>query len=227
MSKTNAGRSKAALQSTGGATPYTGNDLQMVRQKMGLSVGDFTWMLGINMSHWGQCSNDGNAPIPEAPIALLAQFIDRHPELSLVPHPLEPARVYSFFSLGLPLTLKEFGLAFGRDGSAGHRWVSSGKDTPASLQRSMYMLVRLAEMRLNRDMDSCIEDGVNERSKAIIAEVWSEWRTLAESEARSRGCQNLWTSRGWPKTNKQGESDGEAAEWEPPEVEVTGGNEEE
>lgn len=181
--------------------PMTGIDMQLTRNLLGLSVGDFNWMFGTNATHWGRYKRNPDEVLraSEVPMALLARFLKANPEMSLVPHEIPFKRVFEFFRLGTDLTLEEFGTAFGRHVSAGHRWVSTGTDAPVTLQHIAMILVMKATDGVGRSVDDCIENGVNERERQVIEDVWRSWWVHVVREAQSRGLAPDFykTAGGW------------------------------
>lgn len=178
--------------------PFTGGDMQFIRYRMQLSVADFQWLFGINSGHWSEFSNAPHEMVGDPAAAILGRFLNEHPEANLVPPLPDIAEIYAFFNLATPISLKEFGLAFGRHMSAGHRWVSAGKEAPTIIHRILMILSRYITQKMGREIDDCVSNGVNETERRTILGIWNEWRKIVDTEANSRGVKNIWAQACWP-----------------------------
>lgn len=181
--------------------------MQISRFRMQLPVADFLWLFGLNPGHWSEITGRSEEAVKDPAVAILGRFLNEHPEAGIIPPTPQPAEIYDFFNLGTSITLKEFGLAFGRHMSAGHRWVSAGKETPAILHRMMIMLARHAEQTLKRELGDCLKNGVSDAERRVIAGIWRDWQAIVEKEAQSRGADNIWERTCWPDPRKAGAED--------------------
>lgn len=154
--------------------PVTGHDLEDLREKLALSVTDLCWLFGLSMPNWGKIKKAGADPVKDPAVALLARYLDAHPEACPIPRSPEPGEVAE----RLPeLSRKTLGIALGREASAGYRWVVQGGRTSPILNRLLLIL----SMHLD-------ENG---------SRGWQDWQTLVSTEAGARGINNIWRSGSW------------------------------
>ena len=184
---------------------YTGQDLIFTQKRLLATVDDIQWLLGLSAVNWSACIRLPGQPIADPAIAILGRFVNDHPEVIKLPPSCSMEDMYRFFSLAEHVTMKEFALAFGRHVSAGHRWVRREKDGPQQIERAAMVLAWNVQHVLGRTVYDCLENGVSEAEKKKISKIWQAWKRTAETEAASRGVDDLWGSdTGWPSIPKRG-----------------------
>lgn len=180
--------------------PVTGDDIIALRDRLGISVSDMTWLLGISAATWGEITrerkdDEGNlkpsAVVADPTVALLARWLDAHVDdaARLIPNWPSPSELFRLLeslpatpAMG-PIDRKRLGLSLGRDATTGSRWLRptrTDSGTPANVDRLVYFLHTALGAR--------------------GAEAWIEYRRLALLEANLRGEPNLDTAQGWPQT---------------------------
>jgi hypothetical protein len=165
--------------------PVSTNDMLDLKEKLGLSDGEFCGLLAIAPAVWWtmrRYPDDLEKPLLDPLMAILVRWYDRHPEDC----PIKPAPTPADIALqvrdaGIGISNRMFGLLLGREESAGDRWLSRGASVPAMVARVL------------RTLDSAFR----ERGRGV-RRTWVEWAELAETEARARGIDGgLRGSRGW------------------------------
>lgn len=154
--------------------PVIGHDLEDLREKLALSVTDLCWLFGLSMPNWGKIKRDGDKPVKDPAVALLARFLDQYPEYCPIPRHPTPQEVADLMP---ELSRKTLGIALGREASAGYRWVVQGGRTSPILNRLMLAL----SQRLGRHHK----------------DAWREWQKMVATEAEARGVENIWKSGSW------------------------------
>jgi len=154
--------------------PVIGHDLEDLREKLALSVTDLCWLFGLSMPNWGKLKRDGENPVKDPAVALLARFLDQHPEFCPIPRHPDPMEIAEMMP---DLSRKTLGIALGREASAGYRWVVQGGRTSPILNRLMLVL----SQRYHKSNQS----------------AWQDWQTMVQVEAEARGIDNIWKSGSW------------------------------
>jgi hypothetical protein len=158
--------------------PITHSDIQTLPDYLGLLAADVTWALGMTMAGWGKLKLTPRAYADPA-IALTTRWLIERP--TDVPSLLSPTPRDIYRALKAQLgpkapTKKTFGLVFGREGTAGYRWITCACDCHGAIRRALSIL---------------IADGLHG-----LPERWSAWVEMAEREAALRGIPDLLRA-GW------------------------------
>ncbi|WP_040477100.1 hypothetical protein [Paramagnetospirillum caucaseum] len=178
--------------------PVCGEDIINLRERLGISVSDMMWLLGLTAAHWGEITSDKTnesgqkkytAPVADPAVALLARWLDAHIDdaARLVPTWPTPKELFDRLkqypespSMGT-IDRKRLGLCLGRDATTGSRWLMKDRadsGTPANIDRLLYF----------------VTSAIDDRG----ADAWVEYRRLAQHEASLRGEPNLDQAPGWP-----------------------------
>jgi hypothetical protein len=189
------------MDTIGPNTLVTPQVLEELRFKLGLTVTDFCWLFGLSMPTWSLVRSQANEdPINDPAVALLARWLDKFPHLCPVPKSMKPEEAYQIINSVRPITKKEFGVALGREASAGYRWIKLNGSVPPVLDRILYILIG--------QIDYAQEEGDQEEAERLL----SEWMRMTENEARLRGVHNIWQSGNWNKKPKPRRPSAEEAE---------------
>lgn len=164
--------------------PIQGGDLEILRQKLGLTVEDMSWMLGIAMPSWSRIVKKGrDLPLRDGTIALIVRYLDRHYEQSFIPVFSDPEEIMALIDsnpalladLDGSMPLKKIGILVGRESSAGHRWKHSGRGISPAIARACLLIKQLA-----------VEKG-----------SIKDWVEIINDESQARGVENIWRHGKW------------------------------
>lgn len=169
--------------------PVLGVDLEELRNKLGLGVGDSIWLFGMHTRAWYACtgqsdkqvcggdnsSNDKYGPYKtlNKSLALLVRCLDVMPEY--VDH--VSLRVDSVTDLRERMSFvsdRELGELLGRDASASYRWLRQGAGANPTVQRLCSILVKWLDQN---------------RTKHTSREITSKidiWRNVVAAECAAR-----------------------------------------
>ena len=162
----------------------TGAGLDELRQHLGLSVADMTWLFGMTMGKWSEYTRVENAHrrVPDETVEIFARLLDRHPEYSPLPAMPTMKEMRDVISevRAEPLQLKQLAVFFGRQGSAGHRWITQEAGMPP-------IVPHLGRMILNG-----LEKRVSKRQAVI-----DEWEEIVRLVGRRRGVADVFEKGNW------------------------------
>lgn len=178
--------------------PVIGKDLLEIKQAFGLSTADAIWLFGLSITKWTQVAKSkAEEPIRDPTLALLARFLDRHPELSVVPKFPKTNEMFDFLNEITPVSQKRFSILLGSEASAAYRWRKPGARQSPTSERLMYF-IKVSLLSLSE----------NKR-----AEMLDDWKRTVEAEAQARGRENIFKSGRWfaeKEENEQEDADKDA-----------------
>ncbi len=157
-------------------TPVTGQDLDALRGKLGLSVADMCWVFGFSMNRWGSTvRKNAVKPLPNQSEEILARLLDEYVELCPVPKMPDPREFFEHLKAIDPgMNRKRFGILLGREASTGYRWITkSGRPSPV-LERIAFIVSRLLD---------------DKRHTSDKRQVIAEWEALVRLVAGVRGIE--------------------------------------
>jgi transcriptional regulator with XRE-family HTH domain len=165
--------------------PVTGADLDDLRESHGLSANEVSFLLGLSMNQWSDYKNLQSEPVSDPSLAILVRLLKRHPELvdAMLPKAPRPLEIFRELSKHREISKRRFGLATGREGSAGYRWVSQHGRIAQGMQR-LFLILQTRMRQLPP-----IEQG----------KVWDELEEVAQTEAAARGIGDLGRAGSWRK----------------------------
>lgn len=164
--------------------PVLGRDIEVLRQKLGYTVEDMCWVIGVAMPGWSRIVKQRpDVPVRDVTIALITRFLDKYYELSFVPKFSNPEEVMNMIKgndalmrdLGGTAPLKKMGILVGRDSSAGHRWSQSRRGISPAITRASLLIKNLAQNT------GSIKD----------------WIDTINIESRARGVEDIWRLGKW------------------------------
>lgn len=169
--------------------PVLGKDLDVVRNNLGMTIRDATWLFGMNTKSWYDCTRkqdsqdyrvkySGNAKYgPDLPVdeslALLVRIIDVMPKsvehINLRGKPMMDLRARM-----TGVSDREFGELLGRDASASYRWFKQGAEANPTVLRLCDILVKW------------IDQGGNSQSYFGKMRKIEIWRNVVSAEYAAR-----------------------------------------
>jgi hypothetical protein len=125
--------------------PVFGGDLDMVRQHLGLLVGEACYLFSLSMTRWMHIvRQEPELPVKDSSLALLVRLYDQHPELCPIPKSPVPEELFELLSgVRGDLGQREFGALLGAEGTAAYRWLKRGSPPSPYVERLMTGLKRL------------------------------------------------------------------------------------
>ena len=161
--------------------PVIGADLEDLREKLGVSVADVCWLLGLSVTKWMQVVRHGaRDPVKDPTLALLARVLERHAQANPMPRMPSPQEVFQRICDSQPIDKKRMALLFGYEASSGYRWLTARGRCSPTLSRLLYGFARLAG-----------------GEAAGLARTLAAWQRMVEAEAAARGVENLWAAGRW------------------------------
>jgi hypothetical protein len=183
--------------------------MKALQESLGLRIEDMTWQFGVTDKAWATGTNpppavtredgspirdsNGNlrksrpdmrgAPWGDATTSILARFLERYPQCSLVPPKQDVQTVLDLIEdvCGEDVRKRVFSLAMGREASAAHRWLTGTNETSTTIDHALRVLqIAMAD-------------------PSIGEYAWDEWLKCVEEEAISRGEGDIWGRNSWPK----------------------------
>lgn len=169
--------------------PVIGSDLDDVRQQFGLSTTDAIWLYGLSITRWTQIvRKEGELPLKDPTLALLARLLDAFPDLQVVPRHPTPAEAYETLlsaSGGDPLDKKRFSILMGKESTGGYRWMTLGSRPSPVLSRLMHFLTIV----------------LGKTPKDDMRDVVRAWANIVDMEARSRGSDDVFRTGKWSQAS--------------------------
>jgi hypothetical protein len=198
----------------------SGTRMRELMEQLGVRVEDMTWMLGVRQSEWSKATlpppqtvnTDGapildsngnprkpredqrNAPWDDPTTSILARFLERYPQCSLIPPRPNVRTVMDRIrdETGTEVSSATFSIALGRERSTASRWLKK------------------------LDEDSSGTSGTINHALAILTKALDDpnigeftmdaWTQCVEEEAASRGIDDVW-AQGWPGKRKKADYD--------------------
>lgn len=166
-------------------SPVTNLQFADMPGHLGIRIGDWLWLSGLNQGHWGKIQADARHPATAGKalatpfLAILARWMHLNPDGSpglRAPAPAEfLARLQA--ALGGDLSQARFAILIGLDKSAAYRWVRKGARPPGGPSHALSL--------------------IDDPDPVVLAGNWRRWEGLALVEARARGIPDLLRHRGW------------------------------
>lgn len=165
-----------------------GNDLEAIRQSLGLSTADALYLFGLSITSWMHTvRRDGEKELTDPTLALLVRFMDLHPEIEML-RPFPTAKdMHDFLNAQLSTEPKsvggkgevgisgqDFAVMLGSEGTAGYRWISKGGRQSAAVSRLLWHL------------DQYFAQAKDKKQLAKKLDIWKETVRL-EGEYRNSG----------------------------------------
>lgn len=180
----NHGRWKSSAVDVSG--PIRGEDLDSLREALGLSTMDACWLYGLSMTKWTDIArNDGaKKPLTNVTLALLVRVLRKYPDVSPLTPPPDPSDVFATIAQYQPIIdRKRMAIMFGCEASSGYRWLSTGSKLGPSVSRLLKVFMSLAQ-----EVDGDLMRGT---------EMIRQWDEMVESEALARGATSIFSTGRW------------------------------
>jgi hypothetical protein len=172
--------------------PVIGKDLDTLRRHHGLMTADACYLFGLAATNWAEivrqtdkATGEPNAerPLKDPSLALLARFIDRHPEVvQLFRAPRPQDLLTAMNKVAINIDQKRFSVMFGNEGSGGYRWIKTeSRMTPAVTRLMHYMNLGISEDRSDEDRWGFLK----------------EWYDMVLTESRARGIADIYLLGKW------------------------------
>lgn len=164
--------------------PVIGRDLEEIKQLLGLSAGDTCYLLGLSITKWTSLVRTfPDEPLKDPTLALLVRFLDKYPEMSIMPVYPTATEMYEMFKSLVPsMDQRRFSVLFGAERAACSRWLRTGGS------RISPDLARLMLYLRNQLLALPEED----RAQAI-----HEWADVVDLEGKARGVSNVFKVGRW------------------------------
>lgn len=164
--------------------PVRGQDLDSLREQIGLTIMDACWLFGLSISKWTEVAKGEKAkkPLANTTLALLVRLLQDHPELCPLRAPPSAKDVFTELSQIESVDNKKLGVYFGREASAGYRWLTAGSRIGAILTRLFTVMVTGLERRSRPE----------EKHQFL-----QEWRAMVMQEAQCRGVPEVFDTGRW------------------------------
>jgi hypothetical protein len=182
---------------TESARPVIGEDLDILRDQLGLSTADACWLYGISMTRWMIVVKENpKEMIKNITLALLVKSLMAHPEACPVPNPVQAQDVYDSMREVQPsIDKRRFAIMFGCEASSGYRWITVGSKVSPVLARLFKIFMKKFTTAANKSLD----DALN---------VILEWDAIVQVEASARNKPNIFKDGRWTfkKTKEEKEA---------------------
>lgn len=177
--------------------PVLGKDLDAIRQSYGLTTTDACFLFGLSMTRWMHAvRRDFDLPLADTSLAVLARFMDKYPELFLLPKFPEPSDVFEKIRAVKgydQLSSRHFSLILGADSTAANRWLKQGGRQSPSVVRLLW--------HINEALDHTNPGGKPkvdvDLNKISQTEVINQLLEMAKLEASLRGTVDLFKEGRW------------------------------
>lgn len=167
--------------------PVIGEDLDALREQLGLSTMDACWLYGMSMTKWmNEVKKGARTPVSNVTLALLARQLSAHP--TLCPLPQSPSAASVFESIGRHesgIDKKRFAILFGCEASSGYRWITVGSKISPVLSR-LFLVFQTISLSF--------------QSRGATDKHLREWERMVEREAQERGVVNIFSAGRWTPT---------------------------
>lgn len=163
--------------------PVLGKDLDAVRQQFGLTSSDALFLFGLSITRWMHVvRRDAELPVIDTSLALLARFIDDHPDIRMMPEFPSASEVFEAVRASSDVHQKHFSIMLGAEASAAYRWLKTSSRQSPSVTRLLWHLHTALEMTPSRKRDLLVQS----------------WIKLVSSEGKARGIDDIFTEGRWP-----------------------------
>lgn len=165
--------------------PVYGEELDELREQLGLSTMDACWLFGMSMTKWSDVINkNGRSPVESATLALLVRALKAYPEACPLPPMVTASDVHEEIQNTGKIDLKRMAITFGCEASSGYRWITIGsKISP--------VLTRLFSIYKTRHAKAL------KRSTKAAMEMRAEWEKMVDQEAAVRGIDQIFRRGRW------------------------------
>ena len=164
--------------------PVIGKDLDDIRERLDLSTADACWAFGLSMNAWTDVAKSGADQVIENPtLALLARFLDEHPEVVVIPKMPSAQEVFDLVNGVMETPQRSMSVMLGNEETAAYRWLKVGTRQPPTVQR---LLFGIKQALLRRPE-------VNAKLELLNA-----WRKTVDQEAKARGVDDVFATGQWP-----------------------------
>ncbi len=191
--------------------PILGQDLDELREELGLSTMDACWLFGMSMTKWSKVINkEGRKPVPNTSLALLVRALRNHPEACPVPKMASAVDVHKQIELThrmdggreLIVDKKRLAIMFGCEASSGYRWITIGSKISPVLARLFTVFKErhsesMSKARADALRQSKSTSGRIRSSSAADVAMLDEWDAMVAEEARVRGISNIFSIGRW------------------------------
>ena len=177
-----------------GGDAMRGEDIETLREQLGLTVGDVCFLLGMDMTSWMRVVKKGaKAPIKDATLAVLVRLLRERPKLAPMPPSPSAQEVYDAIRAYVPeLDKKRFGIMFGRESTSGYRWLTRGSPVGAEQERIFSVF-----MNALRNAEQSVPEG-DKKGRAVHAlAMLFEWDRMVKHEAQQRGLFDIFLTGRW------------------------------
>lgn len=182
--------------------PILGQDLDELREELGLSTMDACWLFGMSMTKWSKVINkEGRSPVPNTSLALLVRALRAHPDACPVPRMATAKEVHSQIELSFAeedetatLDKKRFAIMFGCEASSGYRWITVGSKISPVLARLFSIFKQRHSDALSVARAKSKAGKSNASADTIMLD---EWNQMVANEADVRGIRNIFTAGRW------------------------------
>lgn len=170
--------------------PVIGRDLEEIKQLLGLSAGDTCFLLGLSITKWTSLVRTSpDEPVKDPTLALLVRFLDRYPEMSIMPTYPTATEMFDMFKALVPnMDQRRFSVLFGAERAACSRWLRTGgaRISPDLARLMLYLRNQLAALP------------EEERLEAL-----REWADVVQIEGQARGVSNVFRVGRWSANNQE------------------------
>lgn len=166
-----------------------GEDIDEVRERLGLSTMDACWLFGMSMSKWTEIvKKNSKEPLKSPSLALLVRVLKANPDvcpLGVIPDPVE---IFSAIAVNQrDMDKKRMAIMFGCEGSSGYRWLTVKSKIGPSLHRIFKVFAGW--------YGPSLRESVHATPEGILA--ISEWDKLVETEGAARGVPDVFSTGRW------------------------------
>lgn len=168
--------------------PILGQDLDALREKLGLSVGEACWLYGMSMTKWTNIVRTGaKTPIKKPTLSLLARGLSNWPEVQMFAVMPTAQDIYARLqTLDPEFGLKRMAIMFGSETTAGYRWITMGSNLSTAVQRLLYVFQILFDAAAADSFDAAVE-------------FVESWEQMVNEEAQARGIYRIFSVGCWTK----------------------------
>ena len=105
----------------------TGEDLERLREKMGLTTGEACWMYGFSLTKWSKIARiEATSPLSKPTLSLLARALAKRPDINPFFRMPTAHEVYDrLLAVNPSMDKKRLSVFFGCEASSGYRWITT------------------------------------------------------------------------------------------------------
>ena len=188
--------------------PILGQDLDELREELGLSTMDACWLYGMSMTKWSKVINkEGRKPVPNTSLALLVRALRAHPQACPVPRMVganevfEQVKSVERMAAGghkpLVIDKKRLAIMFGCEASSGYRWITIGSKISPVLARLFTVFKERHCEALIKARSDAARGRKNKSFDTADNAMLNEWDRMVLSEAEVRGIVHIFSIGRW------------------------------